>query len=174
MSISTTTRPIRKGEKQGLDYFFVSEQEFKKGIEKGEFLEYAKVHDNWYGTSKTYVENTLKSGKSIIFDIDVQGNEIIKKAYPNITKSVFVTTKDIEILEQRLRQRDTETNETISLRLKNAKKEMTKITDYDYLIVNENFQEALQELSSLALLFNDKNDKIALLNFTNQWNKDKQ
>ena len=126
-SISSTTRAIREGEKEGVDYFFLSKEEFIKDIEDGYFLEWAEVHGNFYGTSKKQINLALSEGKIVFLDIDVQGYELVKKAYPDITSGIFVTTLNIEILKQRLQKRGTETEESLKIRIINALKEMEKI-----------------------------------------------
>jgi len=110
-SISSTTRQIREGEKDGVDYFFLTKEEFIKDIEEGYFLEWAEVHGNFYGTSKRQIDAALKKGQIVFLDIDVQGYELVKKAYPHITTGVFVTTPNQEVLKQRLLKRGTETED---------------------------------------------------------------
>ncbi|GAA8992278.1 guanylate kinase [Helicobacter pylori] len=148
-SLSTTTRKPREGEVDGLHYNFVSEQEFKQGIEKGQFLEWAIVHNHYYGTSKIPVEKALKEGKIVIFDIDVQGHEILKKHYPNAC-SVFISTKNQEILKERLLLRGTDSKETIEKRLINAYKEMQCLESFDYLIINEDLEKSKEIILSIA------------------------
>jgi len=103
-SISTTTRPIRKGEKDGVDYYFVDEEEFKREIEEDQFLEYAIVHGNYYGTSLKPVKKALSKGKLVIFDIDVQGNSAINNRLGDITTSVFITPPTLSELKKRLKK----------------------------------------------------------------------
>lgn len=149
-SISTTTRAPRKGEINGVDYFFVTKEEFEKDINNGDFLEYAKVHDNYYGTSLKPINNALDESKLVIFDIDVQGHEIVRKKLDSITTSVFITTPSLEVLESRLNSRNTDSIEIIEKRIKNAKGEVEYFQDYDYLIINDDLQTAAKQLVCIA------------------------
>jgi guanylate kinase len=149
-SISTTTRAPRKGEINGVDYFFVTKEEFEKDINNGDFLEYAKVHDNYYGTSLKPINNALDESKLVIFDIDVQGHEIVRKNLDSITTSVFITTPSLEVLESRLNSRNTDSIEIIEKRIKNAKGEVEYFQDYDYLIINDDLQTAAKQLVCIA------------------------
>jgi len=168
-SISTTTRPIREGEKEGVDYFFVSKEEFLKDIEEGYFLEWAEVHGNFYGTSKKQIDKALKEGKIVFLDIDVQGHENVRKVYPNITTSVFVTTKDMNTLIQRLKKRGTETQESLQTRLINALNEMQRIPEYDFLLINDNFDEAKNYLKAIAISSLIKRNKFEINDFIEKW-----
>lgn len=149
-SISTTTRNPRVGEQNGVDYYFSTKEEFEKGIDAGEFLEYAKVHDNYYGTSLKPINEALKEGKLIIFDIDVQGHEIVREKLNSIVTSVFITTPSLKVLDERLKARNTDDIEVIEKRLKNAKIEINSIDKYDYFLVNDDLEEASQKLVSIA------------------------
>ena len=149
-SISTTTRAPRVGETNGADYFFVTKEEFEVDIENGDFLEYAKVHDNYYGTSLKPINSALNEGKLVIFDIDVQGHEIVRSKLDDIVTSVFITTPSLNILEQRLNTRNTDSAEIIEKRIKNAKGEVEFFQDYDYLIINNNLETAAKELVCIA------------------------
>ena len=149
-SISTTTRAPRVGEVNGVDYFFVTKEEFEKDIENDNFLEYAKVHDNYYGTSLKPINKALEEGKLVIFDIDVQGHEIVRTKLNSIVTSVFITTPSLNILEQRLNTRNTDSAEIIEKRIKNAKGEVEFFQDYDYLIINDNLETAAKELVCIA------------------------
>ena len=149
-SISTTTRAPRVGEVNGVDYFFVTKEEFEKDIENGDFLEYAKVHDNYYGTSLKPINNALEDGKLVIFDIDVQGHEIVRNKLNSIVTSVFITTPSLEVLETRLNSRNTDSIEIIEKRIKNAKGEVEYFQDYDYLIINDDLQTAAKQLVCIA------------------------
>lgn len=163
-SISTTTRTPREGEIDGIDYFFVSKKEFLDDIKEGFFLEWAEVHGNYYGTSLKPIKKALSLGKLVIFDIDVQGHEIVRKKISKQVTSVFITTPSLEVLENRLRSRNTDENDVIAKRLKNAKTEIKYFQKYDYFIVNDDLQIASKQLISIsnvcrikaALLDNDK------------------
>ena len=149
-SISTTTREPRVGEVNGVDYFFVSKEEFEEDIKKGNFLEYAKVHDNYYGTSLKPIIQALNEGKLVIFDIDVQGHHLVRKKMNDSVTSVFITTPSLKVLEERLNNRNSDSLEVIEKRVKNAKKEIEFFDEYDYFIVNDNLESASNELVSIA------------------------
>jgi len=150
-SISTTTRPMREGEVEGIDYYFVSKEEFIKDIEDDNFLEHATVHGNYYGTSLKPVRKALSKGKLVIFDIDVQGNMAIKNRLGDITTSVFITPPSLSELESRLKNRSTDSDEVIIGRLKMAKREIQRISEYDYLVVNDDLDVAAKVLGQIAI-----------------------
>jgi guanylate kinase len=171
-SISTTTRKIRDGEKDGLDYFFIKKDEFQKDIKSNNFLEWAEVHSNYYGTSLKPIKKALNDGKLVIFDIDVQGNENVVKQFKDITTSVFITTPSKNELEKRLINRGTDDKNTISKRLSNAINEIEYISKYEYLIVNNNFEVALKQLILIIELILEKIDTKQidkLDNFIRNW-----
>ena len=149
-SISTTTRAPRIGEVNGVDYFFVSKEEFEEDIKNDDFLEYAKVHDNYYGTSLKPINKALDEGKLVIFDIDVQGHEIVRNKIDSLVTSVFITTPSLNVLEERLNSRNTDNKDVIEKRIKNAKGEVEYFQDYDYLIINDNLEVASKQLVSIA------------------------
>lgn len=164
-SISTTTRLPRAGEVNGREYFFVTKEEFEADIEEGSFLEYAKVHDNYYGTSLKPVLNALNEGKLVIFDIDVQGHKLVQQKLSKITTSVFITPPSLSELENRLKNRSLDDKETIIRRLENAKKEIKSIKEYDYIIINDDIQKATKDFISVCnsarlKLSDDEIDKI--------------
>ncbi|MCZ6172504.1 guanylate kinase [Campylobacter ureolyticus] len=158
-SISSTTRNIREGEKDGVSYHFISEDDFKKGIENGEFLEWALVHKNYYGTSLVPVQKALSSGKFVIFDIDVQGFKLAKERLKDDIVSIFITTKNKGDLKNRLIKRGTDSKEDIERRVINAATEMEHLNEYDYLIINDDFNESYKALKSIfnAIRYNTKN-----------------
>lgn len=168
-SISTTTRAKRADEIEGKDYFFISKDEFKKGIEEGSFLEWARVHDNYYGTSLKPILKELNAGKMVIFDIDVQGHKIAKEKFGNIITSVFVTTPSLEILKERLIQRGTDSSESIEKRLNNAISEMTRIKEYDFLLVNDYFDKTLEGLVSIAHASKKRTSSLNTEEFISSW-----
>ena len=149
-SISTTTRTPRAGEQDGVDYYFVSKEDFEKDIEEGNFLEWAKVHDNYYGTSLKPIIEALNDGKLVIFDIDVQGHKIVRKKLNSQVTSVFITTPSLSILKDRLYSRNSDSNEIIEKRLSNAKEEIDSFLDYDYLIINDDLHKATKEILAIA------------------------
>lgn len=145
LSISVTTRNPRDGEIDGKDYFFLSKEEFKNKIANDEFYEYAEVHGNYYGTLKKTVEENLDKGLNVILEIDVQGALIAKEKKKDAVL-VFFRTKDMDILEKRLRDRKTDSEEVIQTRLKNAETELKYEDEYNYTIINENLDDSIQEL----------------------------
>ena len=149
-SISTTTRNPRVGEVDGVDYFFVSKEDFEKDIKNENFLEYALVHGNYYGTSLTPINKALEEKKLVIFDIDVQGHELVRNKLDSIVTSVFITTPSLLVLEDRLNSRNTDNKDVIENRIKNAKEEVEYFREYDYLIINDNLEEASKQLVSIA------------------------
>jgi guanylate kinase len=155
-SISVTTRQPRVGEVNGVDYIFVTKEEFEKDIENGNFLEYAKVHDNYYGTSLKTTIQALNEGKLVIFDIDVQGHYIVRKEMHHCLTSVFITTASLKVLEDRLNSRSSDSKEIIERRLENAKKEIESFNEYDYLIINDDLKTAAQKLVCISNIARDK------------------
>ena len=147
-SVSTTTRNPRKGEKNGREYFFVNDIEFKKMVEKKMFVEWAKVHDHFYGTSKKVLEETINKGKDILLDIDVQGAIKIKKQYENALM-IFITTPSLKILKERLIKRNKDSLDVIKTRIENAKKELTYLPRYDYLILNDKLDKSIEQAKSI-------------------------
>ncbi len=168
-SISTTTRNPREGEKEGADYYYISKEQFQKEIEEGLFLEWAEVHGNYYGTSIKPIEKALKEGKLVIFDIDVQGHQIVKKRYDSIMTSLFITTPNKEILKERLVNRATDKIEIIENRIINAKSEMARIEEYDYLLVNDDFKLSLDKFESVVKVARLKQTEDELKQFRNGW-----
>jgi guanylate kinase len=149
-SISTTTRPIREGEKEGVNYHYISVEQFEKEIEEGAFLEWAKVHGNYYGTSLKPIYRAIEEGKLVILDIDVQGHAIVREKFPRILTSVFLTTPSKAELKRRLLHRGTDSESVIETRLKNAVNEMDRIDEYEYLLINDDFEKALVQLRALV------------------------
>ena len=144
-SISHTTRPPRKGETHGKDYFFTDEDRFRDLIDDGLMLEWARVHENYYGTSRAFVEESLEKGKSIILDIDVQGGRQIMDSGLALV-SVFIMPPSLEVLEKRLTARNTDSEEVIRKRLDNARDEMEQRSFYDHVVVNDLLDEAVETL----------------------------
>ena len=170
-SISTTTREPREGEEHGVDYLFTSKEEFEKDIENGDFLEYANVHGNYYGTSLKPVKEALNEGKLVIFDIDVQGHELVRKQLDDVVTSVFITTPNLTELENRLNSRATDSKDVIEKRIKNAKHEVEFFQDYDYFIVNDNLEEASKQLVSIANISRIKTKLFNKENIVSSWLK---
>jgi guanylate kinase len=149
-SVSITTRKPRKGEIHGKDYFFILEKKFKEMIAGNQLVEWARVHNHYYGTPKEFLENTIAEGNNIILDIDVQGGKKIKKIYPDGT-FIFVLPPSISILEKRLCKRKQDNECIIKTRLKNAKDEIKEASVYDYLVVNDNLDTAVSQLRSIII-----------------------
>jgi guanylate kinase len=147
-SISYTTRKPRQGEKNGREYFFTDDKKFKKMIRTKAFAEWAKVHDNYYGTPKSFLDKTLKSGKNVILDIDVQGGLKIKKSYPDACM-IFIMTRNLRVLKERLSARNSDSKEIINIRMKNAEKELSFLNKYGYLVINDDLQEAIKSVQTI-------------------------
>lgn len=168
-SISTTTRPIREGEVEGVHYHFVDEDEFKKDIEEEQFLEYAFVHGNYYGTSIKPVKQALSEGKLVLFDIDVQGNTLVNNRLGDITTSVFISPPTLSELKRRLEARSTDAQEVIDRRIKMAKKEIQRISEYDFLVVNDDLKEAANRLRTIAKAARMKVPDNEINEFVQKW-----
>ena len=168
-SISTTTRPIRDGEVEGVHYHFVSEDEFKKDIENDNFLEHAIVHGNYYGTSLKPVREALSKGKLVIFDIDVQGNTAINNRLGDITTSVFITPPTLSELKKRLENRSTDSKEVIDTRMKMARREIQRTSEYDFLIINDDLDMAASVLKQIAITARIKIPNDQINEFVQKW-----
>jgi len=149
-SISTTTRSPRVGEADGKDYFFVTKESFEEDIKAGNFLEYAQVHGNYYGTSLKPVREALEEGKLVIFDIDVQGHRLVREKMNEITTSAFITPPTLNELETRLRARCTDDESVIMQRIENAKEEILAVGEYDFTIINDVIDDAAKEFVIVA------------------------
>ena len=145
LTVSATTRAPRAGEVDGVQYYFLSDEEFSQRVESGDFLEWAWVHGNRYGTLRSEVERSLASGTSVILEIDVQGAAKVKEAFGEAVL-IFVRPPSLAILEERLRERNTEDEESLALRLANAERELSLAGDYDLQIVNDVLDVAVAEL----------------------------
>ena len=156
LSISYTTRSPRKGESNGNQYFFISEEEFTDKKNSNFFLEHAEVHGNWYGTSVDFVKSKLSSGVNLILEIDVQGFRQIDDLSLNYD-SIFVLPPSIHSLEERIKSRGDEDLESINLRLKNAKDELAYAKEYKHIIINDSFEDAEKELFNIIAQKNSTN-----------------
>lgn len=148
LSVSVTTRLPRDGEKEGENYFFTSVEEFQKKIKSNEFLEWAKVYNNYYGTPRAFVEKYLKDGRDVILEIDIQGAAQIKKNYPDAV-FIFILPPDLEELKNRIIKRGSETVDSFNLRMNYAKEELRAIFMYDYVVINDNLESALSKIQSI-------------------------
>ena len=156
-SISATSRPPRGTEKKGVEYFFLSPEEFKTLIAKGEFLEYEEVYkDRFYGTSKSQVDAQLERGENVVCDVDVLGGQNIKAYYGDKALSLFIQPPSIEVLKQRLESRGTDAPEVIKDRLARAEFELSYADKFDKVVVNDNLEDAQSEALSLIKTFLEK------------------
>lgn len=149
-SISMTTRSPRNQEVDGVNYYFVSQEEFKKNIENDNFLEYAKFVGNYYGTPKDKVEELRNSGHNVLLEIEINGaKQVMSRVHDNAVISFFLMPPNLKVLEDRIRKRKTESEEIIAERLNKAKEEMTMTEDYDYIILNDKVNRAAKEIADL-------------------------
>lgn len=148
VSVSHTTRSMRPGEVDGVNYHFVSREEFLERQGHGEFLEYAEVFGNLYGTSQRWLEQTLKEGYDLILEIDWQGAQQVRRLLPD-AKSIFILPPTQEALRQRLTNRGQDSDEVIEKRMREAVSEMTHYVEYDYLVINDDFAHALIDLQAI-------------------------
>jgi guanylate kinase len=146
-SVSCTTRPPRAGEKNGKAYFFVTREEFKRKISRGEFLEWAVVHDEYYGTPRRYIDEALKSGDNVIMAIDVQGAMSLRRKLPSAIL-VFVMPPSMDVLKERLTHRR-DSQQTVAKRLANSRGELAAAKNYDYVVVNEDLETAISQISCI-------------------------
>lgn len=149
LSISCTTRAPRPGEVDGVDYRFVPEARFIQMLEAGEFLESAEVHGSRYGTSQKWVEEQLQAGEDILLEIDWQGAAQVRKLFPN-TVSIFILPPSVDELEHRLNKRGQDSAEVIAVRVANAREEISHVAEFDYVIINDRFDTALQDLQAIV------------------------
>lgn len=149
-SVSHTTREPRRGECHGANYFFVSEKEFQQMVQQGAFLEFAEVYGNYYGTSRAFVERQINAGIDVLLDIDVQGAQQIKRSIPEAVL-VFLLPPSLEELATRLRNRALDNEKEIARRLEIAKKEIHHFREYDYVIINRDFEHSVAELKSIVM-----------------------
>lgn len=147
-SISATTRKMRDGEVNGVNYYFVSEEEFESMVKNDGFLEHAKVHNNYYGTPKDFVYDHIEKGEIVLLEIDVQGALQIKKNYKEAV-FMFLLPPNMDELKKRIIGRNTETEEDIELRYKNAFKELDFVNEYDYFVVNDEVNQAVKDIENI-------------------------
>ena len=159
LSVSMTTRNIRGNEIDGVDYYFVSEEQFRNHIENGDMLEYAKYGSNYYGTPAQPIRERIKNGETVFLNIEVQGGASIKKLIPEAVK-VFIIPPSIKELERRLRRRATEDEEAIKKRLDIAESEIRRACEYDYIVINDELDAAVDALVSIVKGHKEKQDNI--------------
>lgn len=159
LSVSMTTREMREGEEEGVDYYFVSKEEFEENIKNDCMLEYAKYGKNYYGTPAGPIEKLLEEGKTVFLNIEVQGGANVRRLMP-FAVEIFLMPPSMEEVERRLRFRGTETEEAIRTRLSIAKEEIKKAADYDYIVVNDVLDEAISDIMSIIKAESLKTDKM--------------
>ncbi len=157
-SISVTTRSPREGEQEAIDYYFVDKETFEKYINEGRFAEWADVHGDYKGTLLSTIDKTLAEGKDLLLEIDVQGALQIKNKYPEGI-FIFIAPPSQKKLEERLRGRKTEKEESLKKRLNDARREMEHISHYDHIVVNDELEEASKELNSIIIMERCKHQK---------------
>lgn len=150
-SVSFTTRDIRPGEVDGVNYFYIKKDQFEKMIEQNKFVEWAQVHGNYYGTSKQFVEDGIAKGEYLLFDLDVQGSDAIKKTFKDDSQIIFIEPPSVAELEKRLRGRNTDGEKTIALRIGNAIKELQRKDDYDFKVLNDSIDQAYIDLKKVIV-----------------------
>ena len=150
LSVSHTTRPPRPGEEDGVHYNFTTVDEFRAGVDADQFLEYAQVFDNFYGTSELWVRDALSQGRDVILEIDWQGARQVRKKIPEAV-GVFILPPSRSALEERLQGRGQDSEEVIARRMRDAISEMSHYDEYDLLVINDDFEQAKTELSSIFL-----------------------
>ena len=166
LSVSATTRKKRPGEVEGKDYQFLSIQEFESRINKSQFLEYAKVFGNYYGTPAQLVERTLKSGVDVLFDIDWQGTQQLKARARQDLVSVFILPPSIKELEKRLFKRAQDTSEVVANRMSKSASEMSHYPEYDYVIINHDLDKSVQQVQSILCAERSRRERqIGLVDF---------
>ena len=166
-SVSMTTRKPRGGEQEGVDYYFVDEETFKKEIDKGSFLEYALVHGNYYGTPKKSVEDSLNKGFDVILEIDIQGALKIKETNQDAI-FIFIMPPSMRELRDRLVKRGTETKDKIIERFKNAYKEINEMSKYNYVVINDEVENAVSKVHSIMIAERCRVDRIEEFDVNNQ------
>ena len=149
LSVSYTTRPKRKSEKDGKDYFFVSKEKFEDLKKKNFFIEFANVFDHWYGTPKNFIENNLNNGEDVIFDIDWQGAQKLSDFSKNDVVSVFILPPSNKELHERLKKRAEDSAETVSKRMSKARSEISHWIEYDYVLINHNLKNCSLEVLNI-------------------------
>lgn len=162
LSVSMTTRDIRPGEKEGVNYYYVSEDEFKQHIENGDLLEYTRYGSNYYGTPIHALKNRLQEGKTVFLIIEVEGGGNVKKVFPDATK-IFIIPPSLGELERRLRNRGTDSESAIIKRLEIAREELIRAEEYDYIVENDILENAVNDVLAIV-----KTQQLKTVNMKNQ------
>ncbi|WP_273723844.1 guanylate kinase [Bartonella sp. AU18XJBT] len=163
LSVSMTTRKRRPSEVDGLHYHFISKEEFEYKRDRDEFIEWAEVHGNYYGTLRETVENALSTGRDMLFDIDYQGTEQLQKKMLGDTVSVFILPPSMKELVSRLHRRAEDSQDIINLRLENARTELKHWRSYDYVVINEDLDQSLSFIKSIYLAETTKRERCSYL-----------
>lgn len=150
LSVSSTTRAPRGQEKDGVDYHFLTREEFQEKIKRGEFAEWAEVHGNYYGTDMSLIRGQMAQGNSVLILPDIKGADALRDRFPNETYTIFIQPPNMKVLEERLRSRGTDSEETIQLRLANAREEMAAAKRFHRTIINDDLNRAFQEISGVV------------------------
>ncbi len=149
-SVSATTRGKRNGEENGKHYYFLTKDEFEERISLGDLVEFEEIFGNYYGTLKSEIDAKLKDGKRMLFDVDVKGALSLKKAYPELALLIFIAPPDLEVLEARLRNRGTETEEQLSRRIARARIEIQHSNEFDFVVVNDDLKKTFAEIEDIT------------------------
>lgn len=161
-SVSYTTRPKRKGEVDGVDYFFISDSEFDKKIKENFFIEWAEVYGKRYGTSREFLKKSISEGKDVLLEIDVQGARNIKRLLPH-SIAIFILPPSIQELERRMKQRNENSKNDMILRLMKARDEIMKSTFYDYIVINDELNGAIEKIKSIIIA--ERHKQVRMKNF---------
>lgn len=148
-SVSHTTRPKREGEQEGVDYYFVTEDQFRASVEHHQFIEWAKVHNHYYGTSVAAVQSSLQQHQLLLFDLDIQGARNLLRLFRSLSTAIFIAPPSLQVLRDRLQKRGSETPEQLELRLNNAIEELNHKNEFDYLVINDDFEQSYVDLKSI-------------------------
>ncbi|MDP2194022.1 MAG: guanylate kinase [Alphaproteobacteria bacterium] len=168
LSVSVTTRPMRRGEVDGTDYYFKTQDEFQELLNQNAFLEYAQVFSNFYGTPKKEVEQIISRGKDVLFDIDWQGTQQLQEKCPQDLVTIFILPPSIDILEQRLRRRATDSEAVVKQRMDEALNQISHWAEYDYVIVNDDLNHSIKQINLILQAERQKRHRqIGLVQFVN-------
>ncbi|MEX2450801.1 MAG: guanylate kinase [Rhodospirillales bacterium] len=160
MSVSATTRPARSDEQDGRDYFFIDEDEYRRMVTAGEFLEHAKVFDNYYGTPRAPVERALKAGRDVLFDVDWQGTQQLGENASADLVSIFILPPSLEELSRRLYARAQDPEEVVRKRMAKASDEMSHYTEYDYIVINDEIDDSVERVRAILTAERLKRDRL--------------
>ncbi|MEQ8194478.1 MAG: guanylate kinase [Rhodospirillales bacterium] len=160
MSISATTRPARPDEEDGRDYFFIGDAEYRRMTEAGEFLEHARVFDNYYGTPRAPVEKALKAGRDVLFDVDWQGTQQLRENARDDLVSIFILPPSLDELSRRLYERAQDSDEVVRRRMAKASDEMSHYIEYDYIVINAEVEDSVERVRAILAAERMKRDRV--------------